>query len=291
MPKDHYVSQTFMKFWSRRNHQGDFDGFVSCFDFTTNTLEEEIHTKKLFAIKGLNSATVEKRLDQVFENQLRRFIDFANAEHTPEAFQGRGRKVLMEDENPVRAISIAFAIQAARAVDGTSGKVGVETAKLLSLSDKQLHVLGASFREHHDVSTLTLRRDEPLFLPETGCFWFPILDPAPLVGAIWALAIPLTPFLALVATPRGIDVDVERATAHLSQFSIADAKVKRVIIPRVSKSEDRSQLTQYLLGRRQQVMEQGLAIALVGMASAERRAAAGLPPLLNPRAWKYFLSR
>jgi len=240
MANDHYVSQAFMKFWSERivttrhgKERVSWDGFVWCFDFTTNTLEE-VHTKDLFAVEGLNPEAVEKRLGKVLENHLARFIKFAGQHHTGDAYLPGGRTIHLEDDERLRAISIAFMIQMARGFDGTSGKLGTETSFILSAPDEVLHELETASGSTTGLRHSPCGRRAPLS-PRDGMVLVPHHRPERGV-AVWGFAIPLNPLMALLAVPRGVEWDVEREAEFLSLFSIGSRLVKRVVIPYVRRA-------------------------------------------------------
>ena len=253
VPVDHYVQKALLQHWSAPNKVGRRDNFVWVFDFDGSRLEK-LHVRNVFSRAGLNDANTEQRLNKLVEHPLSRFRDRElrrrSRAHVP-------MRVDL-DESTGRAAALVFLAQTCRASDALENPTGRMLSRLLNRPNQELDSLGEYFFRDFDLHSVGTGRIS-LCHPEVGFFEFPITEKES--RSALGLALPLTPYLSLLAVPRGARLEWGEAKARLLGLcSLGVRSSRRVVVPHEAATQLSHDLVASELRRLRASLEEHLAL-------------------------------
>ncbi|NRD61723.1 hypothetical protein HRD49_08140 [Corallococcus exiguus] len=221
MPNDHYVTNALTEPWR--------DGaFLWCFDFADRRIRRE-PASKLFAKEGLNSPAAEAALNRFIESPL---LEFRHKLRTNKLVPNKVSQWRM-----YRALLLFPMVQTARILQFRDPQGG-HLEKFFAHGEQGLDQMARERHANSHVMTLGLSDfpDGWLFYPEVGFFQFPapMLRPSPELGLSGiGVAVPLTPYLALAAVPKGADLaQIEKSRRLLQSWSVGlNDGCRRIAIP------------------------------------------------------------
>ncbi|CAM4285236.1 hypothetical protein [Corallococcus exiguus] len=226
MPNDHYVTNALTEPWR--------DGaFLWCFDFADRKIRRE-SASKLFAKQGLNSPENEAALNKFCESPL---LEFRHKLRTNKLTPNKLTPNKVSEWRVFRALLLFPLVQTARILHLRDPQAG-HLDKFFAPGEQGLNEMARERHENSHVMTLGVQ-DFPngwLFYPEIGFFQFPapMLNPSPDLGLSGiGVAVPLTPYLALAAVPKGADLgQIEKSRGLLQSWSVGlNDDCRRIAIP------------------------------------------------------------
>ena len=224
MPRDHYISKFLIKRWlpTGGNRVRVYDVNANRFDW--------VSPRTLFALDGLNSPEVERRIDQLIETPLAGALNTLLAAVDPQ-------KPVNVSAWPVYRAAWLFAFMQ-----------GPRTASALNLrddsddtlegwilrSDEELDQVCLALNASHNL--IRFRTREPrLFLPSTGHFATPVWDDGCLTKLSVAQAVPFDPRTALLIASKDARLVADEQFNHhklMPLLSVGSGPhITRLVVP------------------------------------------------------------
>jgi hypothetical protein len=193
----HFVSRFLTKPWEFGQRRLYF------YNVKTGRFDDK-SSRSLFARRGINSAEIEHRLDQLIETPLASAIKDWGREP-------QDRVIPIDDWPAFRALALIFMMQVPRGAQDAS--LARELAEMCSWPDSKADEYAHGMNQVYTIGTFRPPATFPLFYPSKGYFMIPLIGDPPLHCG--AMAIPLTERLAIVSVPRSFEEERFRAILSL----------------------------------------------------------------------------
>ena len=196
-------------------------------------------SRSLFAQRGSSSPEMERRLNDLVETPLSRFVQTLAAKSPSGAAE-------VYDWPLVRALHIILLIQAIRPSNHELHRR--ELRKVLHLPNEDIDQLAAASNKTYQLVRLGAHPRAPLFYPSDGVFVVPVQAGKASGRFVQLIAMPVTPLYAVLSIPRNVDTDYVLDTitvgngGYLSNSSVGTAARRVVIHPAIVSDNDRQHI-------------------------------------------------
>ena len=239
----HFVSRFLTKPWEFGQRQ------LWYYDFDRKQIENK-SSKTLFAQAGMNTAEIEKRLNELIETPISNAI----ATLVP---SGAIDNVEIHQWPLFRALNLLLLLQCSRASEKESHRSKLE--QTLSWDDATLDQLVHACQLAHMIVGLRGHPRAPFLYPSHGFFAMPIQQPSGSYTAIYA--IPLTEYFAIAKVPRDVNMDDTFQTitcgqgGYVSSSSVGTTASRVIIHPSVVEAHGAATAARMIEDARENVLQ------------------------------------